>query len=116
MAPVAISDCVDISRQIEHNLDREEEDFSLSVSSPGLDKPLKDYRQYVKNVGRFLRVRLADGTEIEGELTEADKDGICLKEVKKVRLDGAKKKERIETEYKLKFPEIKQAKIKIIFK
>lgn len=70
MGPVSISDCVDISRQIEHNLDREEEDFSLSVSSPGLDKPLRDYRQYIKNIGRFLSIRLADGTELEGELID----------------------------------------------
>ncbi len=116
MGPVSISDCVDISRQIEHNLDREEEDFSLSVSSPGLDKPLRDYRQYVKNVGRHLSIRLIDGTEVEGELIAADEEEIKIKEVKKERVAGKKKKETVELEHTFKYPEIKQAKIKIIFK
>ena len=116
MGPVSISDCVDISRQIEHNLDRESEDFSLSVSSPGLDKPLKDYRQYIKNIGRELKIRLADSVEVEGELLAADEEKIKVKEVKKERVAGKKKKERIELEHTFKYPEIKQAKIKIIFK
>ena len=38
---VTVEDCVSYSRAIEHNLDREEEDFELNVSSPGLDKPLR---------------------------------------------------------------------------
>lgn len=116
MGPVSISDCVDISRQIEHNLDREEEDFSLSVSSPGLDKPLKDHRQYIKNIGRHLKVSRVEGAEIEGELIAADEEGITVKETKKERLEGRKKKVKVETDYELKYPEIKQAKIKIIFK
>ena len=116
MGPVSISDCVDISRQIEHNLDREEEDFSLSVSSPGLDKPLRDYRQYIKNIGRHLSIRLADGAELEGELIAADEEMIKIKEEKKERVEGKKKKELIELEHTFKYPEIKQAKIKIIFK
>lgn len=116
VGPVSISDCVDISRQIEHNLDREEEDFSLSVSSPGLDKPLRDYRQYIKNIGRHLEIRLADGAELEGELIAADEEEIKVKEEKKERVEGKKKKELIELEHTFKYPEIKQAKIKIIFK
>jgi ribosome maturation factor RimP len=114
--PVSISDCVDISRQIEHNLDREAEDFSLQVSSPGLDKPLRDYRQYVKNIGRSLKIMLADAKEIEGELVAADIDGITLVSRRKERLEGKKKKILIEEKLDLKYPEIKQAKIKLIFK
>lgn len=116
MGPVSISDCVDISRQIEHNLDREEEDFSLSVSSPGLDKPLRDYRQYIKNIGRHLDIRLTDGTELEGELIDANEEHIKVKEQKKERVAGKKKKESVELEHTFNYPEIKQAKIKIIFK
>jgi len=116
MGPVSILDCVDISRQIEHNLDREEEDFSLQVSSPGLDKPLKDYRQYIKNIGRNLSIRLANDTELEGELLNADQEKIEVKESKKERVEGKKKKEVVETVHTLSYPEIKQAKIKISFK
>jgi ribosome maturation factor RimP len=114
--PVSITDCVDISRQIEHNLDREAEDFSLQVSSPGLDKPLRDYRQYVKNIGRSLKVLLADTREVEGELIAADIDGITLFSKRKERLEGKKKKILIEEKLDLKYPEIKQAKIKLTFK
>lgn len=114
--PVAISDCVDISRQIEHNLDREEEDFSLQVSSPGLDKPLKDFRQYIKNIGRTLKVKLEKDTELEGLLTEANQENITLKTSKKERVPGKKRKELIEEEHVLAYPDIKQARIKIMFK
>ncbi len=114
--PVSITDCVAISRQIEHNLDREAEDFSLQVSSPGLDKPLRDYRQYIKNVGRTLKVMLADSVETEGELKAADESGITLLSVRKERVEGKKKKETITENLELKYPDIKQAKIKLNFK
>ena len=114
--PVGITDCVDISRQIEHNLDRENEDFALQVSSPGLDKPLRDHRQYIKNVGRELKVRLNDDSEIAGELIEADAEKIKLHTSRKERLEGKKKKVLIEEDIVLKYDEIKQAKIKINFK
>lgn len=116
MGPVSISDCVDISRQIEHNLDRESEDFSLQVSSPGIDKPLRDHRQFVKNIGRSLKVRLAEGDEVEGELTAADVNGIKLQTARKERVPGKKKKILIEEELDLSYTQIKQAKIKINFK
>lgn len=116
MGPVSISDCVDISRQIEHNLDREAEDFALQVSSPGIDKPLRDPRQYIKNVGRSLKVRLSEGEEVEGELMNADEKGIKLLTKRKERVPGKKKKILIEEELDLTYPEIKQAKIKINFK
>ena len=116
MGPVSILDCVDISRQIEHNLDREAEDFSLQVSSPGLDKPLRDYRQYVKNIGRELKIKLMDDTEIQGELLKADAERIEVKETKKVRVDGKSKKEIVEINHVLAYSEIKQAKIIITFK
>src|SRR5690554_613441 len=116
MGPVSISDCVDISRQIEHNLDREEADFSLQVSSPGLDKPLRDYRQYIKNIGRELKIRLTDDTEIQGELREADAEKIEVIESKKERVEGKKKKQLVEIKHVLTYTDIKQAKIKITFK
>lgn len=114
--PVSIEDCVAISRAIEHNLDREAEDFSLQVSSPGLDKPLRDHRQYIKNVGRSLKVRLAGDEEIEGELRQADDQKITLFTQRKERVEGKKKRILVEEELVLTYPEIKQAKIKINFK
>src|SRR5690554_5449295 len=63
-----LDEIVRISRYIEHHLDRDEEDFSLRVSSPGVGNPLLLSRQYKKNMGRMLRVNCEDGTEIEGKL------------------------------------------------
>lgn len=97
-------------------MDREQEDFSLHVSSPGLGKPLKDYRQYVKNIGRHLELKMVNGEEFEGELTAADQEKIEVKESKKEKIEGKKKKELVEINHVLTYPEIKQAKIKIIFK
>src|ERR1700754_4612872 len=56
---VNLQDCIDISRAIEHNLDREEEDFSLEVASGGATSPLKLPRQFKKNIGRILSVKTA---------------------------------------------------------
>ncbi|MFN2457146.1 MAG: ribosome maturation factor RimP [Chitinophagaceae bacterium] len=54
------------------------DDFSLEVSSPGLDEPLKIHRQYKKNVGRYVEVLLNDGTKKEGKLIEATEDGVII--------------------------------------
>jgi ribosome maturation factor RimP len=53
---VSIGDCVSMSRHIESNLDREKEDFELSVMSPGLSEPFKIVRQYQKNIDKQVDV------------------------------------------------------------
>ncbi len=75
---VTVQDCMDVSRAIEHNLDREEQDFSLEVLSAGASEPLTMIRQYKKNVGRTLQLTTESET-IEGELTEATDDAVTLK-------------------------------------
>jgi ribosome maturation factor RimP len=74
---VSLQDCIDISRAIEHNLDREEQDFSLEVASFSVGSPLKQTRQYKKNIGRTLIVKTATET-IEAELTHATDESITL--------------------------------------
>lgn len=71
---------VALSRAIEHHpgMDREREDFSISVLSPGADAPLVLPRQYAKHVGRQLKVLTAQGEEILGTLDRADGQGIAL--------------------------------------
>lgn len=90
---VSIEDCVAISRNIEHNLDREAEDFSLEVSSAGIDKPLRVYKQFVKNTGRQVKVKLAEKGSLEGTLVSADKEGIVVETKEKKTVEGRKKKE-----------------------
>ena len=74
---LTLSDCRSISRAIESSLDREDEDFSLTVSSAGVGEPLV-LRQYKKNVGRKVRVTLIDGEIIEAKMVAADDKGVEL--------------------------------------
>ena len=78
---VTIDDCIELSRAIEGQLDRDEEDFALDVSSAGADQPLKLTRQYRKNVGRELEVVTVDGERAEGTLEDASDDGIVIRTV-----------------------------------
>jgi ribosome maturation factor RimP len=57
-------------------------DFSLEVSSPGLDEPLKMHRQYLKNIGRFVEVTDHEGAKKEGKLISADEKEILIEETK----------------------------------
>ena len=74
---LTLSDCRSISRAIESSLDREDEDFSLTVSSASVGEPLV-LRQYKKNVGRQVRVTLIDGEIIEAKMVAADDKGVEL--------------------------------------
>lgn len=75
---VNLKECIRISRHVEHNLDREEEDFALEVTSVNITKPLKVQRQYKKNIGRTMGVKTTDGEEFEGILMQSDENQITL--------------------------------------
>lgn len=75
---ITLQDCIDVSRAIENNLDREEQDFSLEVASAGVSSPLKLVRQYKKNIGRNLKVKTTTSETIEAKLEAADDDKITL--------------------------------------
>jgi ribosome maturation factor RimP len=111
---VLLQDCIDVSRSIENNLDREEQDFSLEVASVGVGSPLKMVRQYKKNVGRTLIVKLATET-IEAELVEANDNFIILswkaREPKKL----GKGKETFQKREEIHYTEIKEAIVTVTF-
>ena len=111
---VVLQDCIDISRVIEHNLDREEQDFSLEVASVGVGSPLKLVRQYINNIGRTLIVKLANQT-IEAELVEANKDFITLsweaREAKKL----GKGKETVQKRQEIPYTDIQEAVVTVTF-
>ncbi|MDC1244063.1 ribosome assembly cofactor RimP [Crocinitomicaceae bacterium] len=113
---VSVDECVSISRNIEHNLDREEEDFELHVSSAGLDKPFRHINQYKKNIGRMVKVKPLDSSKIEGLLSIVDEKGIVIIHSEKKRIEGKKKKEIVEEEFRFDFDKIKETKIVISFK
>ncbi len=113
---VAIEDCVSVSRNIEHNLDREVQDFELQVSSPGLDKPFKVLQQYEKNIGRNVKVVFTDFGSIEGLLKEVNANGIILETRKKEKVEGKKKKIEVVEDHIIDFNNIKETKLIISFK
>ena len=111
---VQLQDCIDISRAIENNLDREEQDFSLEVASVGVGSPLKLVRQYIKNIGRTLIVKLAAET-IEAQLVDANDNFITLaweaREPKKI----GKGKETVQKRQEIPYSDIKEAIVTVTF-
>jgi len=113
---ISISECMSVSRNVEHNLDREEEDFSLEVSSAGLDQPFKHIRQYKKNIGRSVKVIDNEDLKHEGELIQVDDKEFTIRSRKKERIEGRKAKQWVETETVFAYSDIKQTKVVISFK
>ncbi len=107
---VKISDCVALSRYIESQLDRETDDFELNVSSSGADQPIRLPRQYMKNIGRSLQVKLSGENIITGKLKAVDEKGITL------LTEGDKKKKKDPEILNIIFEEIKESKVIISFK
>ena len=93
---VDLDDCVAISRFFETQFDREKEDYSLTVTSAGLDQPFKVLKQYLKAVGKKVEVSFKGGRKMVAELVEADADSITLKYSVKEAVEGKKKKEMVE--------------------
>lgn len=111
---VNISDCIDLSRAIEHNLDREEMDFSIKVQSPGADEPLLFPRQYKKHIGRTLKLKTTEG-KLEGKLSNVNEDGILLVWKTREKKPVGKGKVTVTHEKEISFKDIEQAKIKLTF-
>ena len=93
---IELDDCVSLSRFFETKFDREVEDYSLTVSSAGLDQPFKVFRQFMKAVGTKVEVALKGGKKMVATLEAADQESITLKYVAKEAVEGKKKKELVE--------------------
>jgi ribosome maturation factor RimP len=113
---VTIDQCMSLSRFIEQNLNRDEEDYELDVSSSGLDLPLKVQRQYIKNIGRSVAIILKNGQKLTGKLVNANDDGINLEVEKNVVLEGKKRKQKITEIMPLNYSDIKSTKIVVSFR
>lgn len=92
---IELEDCVSLSRFFESRFDREVEDYSLTVSSAGLDQPFKVFKQFRKAVGTKVEVMLKGGRKMIAVLEEADEESITLKYTVKEAVEG-KKKEFVE--------------------
>jgi len=110
---VQLSDLIQYNRKLYKDLEESglfpADDFSLEVSSPGLDEPLKLHRQYKKNAGRYLEVSLNDGSKKEGKLIEATEDGIVIE------FEEGKGKKKETKQESILFDQIKSTKIQIKF-
>ncbi len=111
---ISLNDCMEISRAIEHNLDREEQDFSLEVTSAGATAPLVLPRQYKKNVGRSLEV-VVDSKTIEGKLTQVNPEGIVLEWKVREPKPVGKGKHTVHKKEEVAFSLIEKAKVVLKF-
>lgn len=111
---ISLQDCMDVSRAIEHQLDRDAIDFSLEVGSAGATAPLQMPRQYGKHVGRKLKV-LYSGGEVQGKLTEAGETNIVLNWKVREPKPVGKGKHTVEKEAVIPYSEIKEAKVVLTF-
>ena len=93
---VDLEDCVAVSRFFETCFDREKEDYSLTVTSAGLDQPFKILKQYIKAIGTKVEVSLKGGRKMVATLTAADQDSITVQYTAKETVEGKKKKEIVE--------------------
>ena len=111
---VTVEDCMKVSREIEHNIDREEIDFSLEVASVGATSPLKAVRQYIKNIGRKLEVRTLRG-KFEGELAAVTEDMITLKWKTRESKPVGKGKITVQKKREIALSDIQEAKVILKF-
>lgn len=112
---LSLQDCLDASRAIEFNLDREEHDFSLQVMSPGLSEPLKLPRQFKKNMGREIEVLLNSDEKIQGEVVAVDEEKVTVVlRYRRPKLIGKGKEDVVENK-EIPYTEIKKALVVIKF-
>lgn len=113
---VDIDDCVRLNRIIEDSLDREEEDFELTVTSAGIGQPLKLLRQYKKLTGKIVEVVLNNGTKIRGELRGADENSITIAYKEMRAVEGKKRKQEFDTVTTYPLAEVKSTREFLDFK
>lgn len=104
--PLTIEDCTKLSRLINKAAEEEnliEGDYTLEVSSPGADAPLKFLRQYVKHIGRNLKVEKNDKTTVQGKLISANENQINLEIIEK----------KNSTTVEIPFSDIKKANVQV---
>ena len=113
---LTIEHCTEVHRHILRELDRDVEDYSLDVSSPDISKPLKISRQFVKNIGREVAVKLKDKSKVIGELIAATENDFTIRFEEKILPEGKKKKEVVVREVKIEYTNAQETKVQISFK
>lgn len=111
---VSIDYCVELSRYIESQLDRDAEDYELEVGSAGLTSPFKVKKQYEKNIGNEVEVLTKDGKKLSGVLIIVDEETFTIEIEKQIKPEGAKRKITVKEEINFPYDGIKT--IKYIFR
>ena len=112
---VWIEDCVSLSKHIEANLNRDEEDYELEVGSAGIGQPFKVLQQYINHVGKEVEVLACDGKKYRGVLTRVDEESFTVTVQVKEKPEGAKRPILVGKEYTWKYNEVKYTKYLINF-
>lgn len=107
---IGIDDCVNLSKYIESQLDRESEDFELEVGSAGITSPFKIPKQYEKNIGNEVEVLTKSGQKTSGVLKENDDNSFTITITKMVKPEGAKRKIAVEEDITYSYDEVKYTK------
>jgi ribosome maturation factor RimP len=112
-AGLGIERCIKINRALYKVMEEmgiyPDGDFSLEVSSAGVDEPLKMHRQFLKNIGRNVEAKLNDDSVKEGKLLAADENGITIEYTE------GKNKKAVTHTVTLPFTDIKQTKVQVKF-
>lgn len=111
-----IDTCARITRKIEENFDRDEEDYELEVGSAGLTAPFKVKAQYMKNLGKEIEVLTKDGRKLKGVLSAVGAEDYTVEVPTKMKREGAKRPETVMQPTVIRFDETKQANYLIKFK
>lgn len=112
---VDLQDCESLSNAFQEIFDRDKEDYSLTVTSAGLDQPYKVLKQYLKAIGTQVDVLLKGGRKVTGTMTAADESGITVKYTAREAVEGKKKKVNVEHEDAFPFSEINSVLPYIVF-
>ena len=113
---VWIEDCAELSRHIESGLSRDTEDYELEVGSAGLGQPFKVIQQYKNHIGLEVEVLAKDGKKYKGILKAAEEDSFIVAISKKEKIEGSKRPQLVEVDYKFSYDEVKYTKYIIKFK
>ena len=112
---VWIEDCVQLSKHIEANLNREEEDYELEVGSAGIGQPFKVLQQYINHIDKEVEVLARDGKKYRGVLVRAEEGEFTIVMKVKEKPEGAKRPIMVDKEYTWKYDEVKYTKYLINF-
>lgn len=113
---ISIDQCIELSKTIESNFNREEEDFELTVMSSGIGQPLKLPRQYKKMLGKSVEIVMKDGMKYTGILQQAEADKLTLFWQEKQLVEGKKRKQLVDIKKELLLDEIKTTSQQLSFK